>query len=105
MSFQRSIQVQDKTLRVLLGQKQPSFEFRFLKNLLQRSQATDARSASFELNSVLQEADAEYVEQDAAAIRLVPSDLETLSSYDVFIFGDVSPDLIVGAHSKRSMNK
>ena len=92
--LQRSIQVQDKTLRVLLVQRQPSFEFRFLKNLLQRSQATDARSASFELNSVLQESDAEYVEQDAAAIRLVPSDLETLSNYDVFIFGDINPDLI-----------
>lgn len=92
--LQRSIQVQDKTLRVLLVQKQPSFEFRFLKNLLQRSQATDARSASFELNSVLQEADSEYVDQDAAAIRLVPSDIETLSSYDVFIFGDINPDLI-----------
>lgn len=92
--LQRNIQVQDKTLRVLLVQRQPSFEFRFLKNLLQRSQATDARSASFELNSVLQEADAEYVEQDAAAIRLVPSDVETLSNFDVFIFGDINPDLI-----------
>ncbi len=92
--LQRSIQVQDKTLRVLLVQRQPSFEFRFLKTLLQRSQATDARSASFELNSVLQEADAEYVEQDAAAIRLVPSDIEILSNYDVFIFGDISPELI-----------
>ncbi len=92
--LQRSIQVQDKTLRVLLVQRQPSFEFRFLKNLLQRSQATDARSASFELNSVLQEADAEYVEQDTAAMRLVPSDAETLATYDVFIFGDINPDLI-----------
>lgn len=92
--LQRTIQVQDKTLRVLLVQRQPSFEFRFLKNLLQRSQATDARSASFELNSVLQESDAEYVEQDDAAIRLVPSDLETLANYDVFIFGDINPDLI-----------
>ena len=92
--LQRSIQVQDKTLRVLLVQRQPSFEFRFLKNLLQRSQATDARSASFELNSVLQESDAEYVEQDSAAMRLVPSDVETLGTYDVFIIGDISPDLI-----------
>ena len=92
--LQRSIQVQDKTLRVLLVQRQPSFEFRFLKNLLQRSKATDARSSSFELNSVLQESDSEYVEQDSAAMRLVPSDTEALASYDVFIFGDISPDLI-----------
>ena len=93
-TLQRSINVQDKTLRVLLVQRQPSFEFRFLKNLLQRSQATDARSASFELNSVLQESDNEYVEQDAAAIRLVPSDAATLATYDVFIFGDINPELI-----------
>jgi hypothetical protein len=92
--LQRTIVVQDKTLRVLLVQRFPSFEFRFLKNLLQRSQATDERAASFELHSVLQDADALYIEQDDAAIRLVPSDPELLASYDVFIFGDISPELI-----------
>ncbi len=90
----RTITVQDRTLRVLLVQKFPSLEFRFLKNLLQRSRVTDAKAASFELSSVLQEADVEYVNQDPASRRLVPSDTETLASFDVFVFGDVSPDLI-----------
>ncbi len=90
----RTITVQDRTLRVLLVQKFPSLEFRFLKNLLQRSRVTDAKAASFELSSVLQEADVEYVNQDPASRRLVPSDAETLAQYDVFVFGDVSPDLI-----------
>ena len=92
--LQRTIVVQDRSLRVLLVQRAPSFEFRFLKNLLQRSRATDERAASFELHSVLQEADSEYIEQDDAAMRLVPSDAQTLSSYDVFIFGDINPELI-----------
>jgi uncharacterized membrane protein len=93
-SLQRTLQVQDRKLRVLFVQRFPSLEFRFLKNLLERSQATDAKAASFELNTVLQEADVEYVQQDASAKRLVPSDPETLASYDVFVFGDIGPDLI-----------
>lgn len=92
--LQRTVQVQDKTLRVLLVQKFPSLEFRFLKNLLQRSRGEEKQLASFELNSVLQEADIEYVQQDEFARRLVPSDAESLSGYDVFIFGDLSVDLI-----------
>ncbi|QDV28083.1 VWA domain-containing protein [Aureliella helgolandensis] len=89
------VNVQDKVIRALLVFQTPSYEFRFLKNLLERStEQSDQQSASFELSSVLQEADASYVQQDASAIRLVPSDQATLDNYDVFIFGPCDPSLI-----------
>ena len=50
-----SVNVQDKSLRVLLVQEQPDYEFRFLKHFLERSkQVGDTTSASFELQCVLQ---------------------------------------------------
>lgn len=98
-SVQSTVIVQDKTVRVLLVQQKPSYEFRFLKHLLERStQSGTAATASFEIQSVLQESDSSYVEQDKSAIRLVPSNLESISSYDVFIFGELDPNLI----SRRS---
>lgn len=92
--LQRSIVVQDKQLRVLLVQRLPSYEFRFLKNLLERSRSADGKSATFQVDSVLQDADPDYVAQDESAVRLVPSDTETLQNYDVFVFGDFAPELI-----------
>lgn len=98
-SVRATVLVQDKTIRVLLVQQKPSYEFRFLKHLLERStQSGTAATSSFEIQSVLQESDSSYVEQDASAIRLVPSNLESISSYDVFIFGELDPNLI----SRRS---
>jgi hypothetical protein len=92
---QFSVRVQDKAIRVLLVYQTPSYEFRFLKNLLQRTRQQGAReTASFELISVLQEADADYVDQDASARRLVPSESEELSDVDVFVFGPFDPGLV-----------
>lgn len=99
--LERTITVRDQSIRVLLVQKSPSFEFRFLKNLLERTtQPGNADVPAFELHSVLQEADASYVEQDDSAIRLVPSDRQELSKYDVFLFGDFDPMLV----SRSSQN-
>lgn len=94
-----SVTVQDKTIRVLLVHGQPSYEFRFLKNLLERTtQLGDSQTSSFDLKSVLQESDPEYVDQDRTALRLVPSNPQTLDDYDVFIFGEFDPNLV----SRRS---
>lgn len=90
-----SVEVQDKSIRVLLVFQRPSYEFRFLKNLLQRTrQEGEQANASFELISVLQEGDAEYVNQDSAAVRLVPSDLDEIRDIDVFVFGEFDPSLV-----------
>ncbi|MEM8733043.1 MAG: hypothetical protein AAGG44_02400 [Planctomycetota bacterium] len=90
-----TVRVQDRPLRVLLVQQQPSYEFRFLKHLLERSRRRDAASATaFELSSVLQESDPEYVSQDDSAKRLVPSRQEQIAEFDAFIFGRFDPALI-----------
>jgi len=85
--LKREIDVRDEKIRVLLAQAYPNFEFRYLHNLLSRDETV-------ELRSVLQEADAEHVAQDARALRLFPVRREDLFAYDVVILGDVNPALI-----------
>ena len=84
----RTIQVRVKEkIRVLLAQAYPSFEYRFLRNLL-------ARDETIELHTVLQDADVEYTEQDKAALRVFPVRRDELFAYDVVILGDVNPALL-----------
>jgi hypothetical protein len=84
-TLQANVLVQDKAIRVLMVFQTASYEFRFLKSLLERTQQTgETKTASFELQSVLQDADPAYVEQDATALRLVPSGPDSLSEIDVF---------------------
>lgn len=98
-ALNQTVNVQDKLIRVLLVHGRPSYEFRFLKHLLERTQQVgDTSAASFELESVLQQSDPEYVEQDESAIRLVPSGLERIDQFDAFIFGEFDPGLV----SRRS---
>ncbi|MGN6547962.1 MAG: VWA domain-containing protein, partial [Aureliella sp.] len=96
--LERVIEVRDQTLRVLLIQKSPSFEFRFLNTLLERtSQLGDTERRAFEVDVVLQDADAAHVAQDAHALRLVPGDRETLASYDVVVVGEIDPALVASS--------
>ena len=83
----RSIQVRKEKIRVLLVQAYPSFEYRFLRNML-------ARDETIELHTVLQDADVEVAEQDKAALRVFPVRRDDLFSYDVVILGDVNPALL-----------
>ena len=56
----RVVQVRRDKIRVLLVQAYPSFEFRYLRNMLQRDE-------TISLRTVLQDADLEHAEQDASA--------------------------------------
>ncbi len=91
---QRSVTVSDEKIRVLLVQSYPSFEFRYLWNMLTRAEA------SIHVHAVLQQADPELLRQDAdtegdePVLRPFPLRHEELFSYDVIIFGDVNPALI-----------
>ncbi|MGD0900431.1 MAG: vWA domain-containing protein, partial [Thermoguttaceae bacterium] len=85
----RSIQVRQAKIRVLLAQACPSFEYRFLRNML-------LRDKTIELHTVLQDADVEYAEEDKAALRGFPVRRDELFSYDVVILGDASPALLGG---------
>lgn len=81
---QAQVSVRREKVRVLLVEAYPNYEFRFLKNLLERDE-------TIELNTVLQEADPEYTASDRTALKVFPSRRETLFEYDVIILGDVNP--------------
>ncbi len=91
----RRVAVREEKLRVLLAQSYPNYEFRYLKNVLERElnrpgQEGDERG----FRSVLQEADVEYVETDKSATAVFPVSREELFKYDVLILGDVNPALL-----------
>jgi hypothetical protein len=83
----RMVQVRKEKIRVLLVEGRPRFEFRYLRNMLQRDE-------TIALDTFLQEADLEHAEQDASALRAFPRRREELFAYDVVIFGDVNPALL-----------
>jgi len=78
------VDVRDDRVKVLYVQGPPSFEYRFLKALLERDER-------FELACVLQEADPEAAEQDRAMLSSFPLAREALGEFDVIIWGDVDP--------------
>lgn len=87
---ERTVRVRKEQIRVLLVQAYPSYEFRYLRNMLQRD-------ATIELSTVLQEADLEYAEQGEGVLRGFPVRREELFKYDVVILGDVNPGLLSGS--------
>ncbi len=97
-SIERVIEVRDQSLRVLLVQRTPSFEYRFLKTLLERTaNQADPNKSAFELDVILQDADAAHVAQERRALRLVPGDKETIANYDVILLGQIDPSLIASS--------
>lgn len=81
---ERHVSVRKEQVRVLLVQSYPSWEYRYLKHLLERD-------STIELKVVLQEADLEYAELDQSALAVFPVRREELFENDVLIFGDVNP--------------
>lgn len=84
---QRLVSVRKEQIRVLLVQAYPNYEFRYLKNMLERD-------STIQLKTVLQDADLEYAELDQTALRVFPVRREELFAYDVVIFGDVNPSYL-----------
>lgn len=90
-----SLRVSDVTIKVLMVQAYPSYEFRFLKNLISRAtRPGDSSVKAFELTTILQESDSEHAEQDPTATKLFPTNREALDQFDVILFGDVDPTLL-----------
>jgi len=87
---ERHVIVRKEQIRVLLAQSYPSYEFRYLKHMLERD-------TTILLKTVLQEADLEYTEQDRSALRVFPLRREELFEYDVVLFGDVNPAFLSGS--------
>jgi hypothetical protein len=80
----RRVIVRKEQIRVLLVQSYPSYEFRYLKHMLERD-------PTIQLKTVLQEADTAYTEQDKTALSVFPLRRVELFDYDVVLFGDVDP--------------
>jgi hypothetical protein len=94
-SLPRMIEVRDQAIQVLLVQQTPSYEFRFLKSLLERArQPGSPDKPTFALTSILLEGDPRYADQDKSAERLLPVSFEQISKYDVIILGDVQANQV-----------
>jgi hypothetical protein len=82
--IERKIRVVKEKINVLYVDSFPRYEYRFLKNLLDREPTVEVRT-------LLLDADPDHVRQDRNAIAFFPADRKTLFEFDVVILGDVSP--------------
>lgn len=82
-----AVDVRTDQISVLLVESYPSFEFRYLKQML-------VRDSTVKLTCVLQEADPDYPRTDPTVTTVFPVTLDELLKYDVVIFGDVDPDFL-----------
>ena len=89
----RTVKVTEEVIRVLLVQGGPSYEYRFLKTMLERelNRGEEAESKERGFRTVLQEADPAYADTDKSAERIFPVSREELFAYDVLILGDMNP--------------
>ncbi|QDU35806.1 hypothetical protein Mal4_00880 [Maioricimonas rarisocia] len=78
------VRVREQQVRVLLVERSPRWEFRFLKGTLERE-------PTVRVSTVLQEADLQYVAEDRTALPRFPLSREELFAFDVVILGDVDP--------------
>lgn len=93
----RVVNVRQEKLKVLLVDGGPRYEYRYVKNLLERDSTIDLRV-------VLQSADFEYSEQDQYALPTFPTAKEGpdgLFQYHVVLFGDVDPTYVSQAQMRN----
>ena len=82
--LQRTVQAYKEQIRVLLAASRPSYEYRFLRNLLRRE-------PSIQPTTFLADADPRSAEQDPIATPVFPIGREALFEYDVVILIDMAP--------------
>lgn len=85
----QTVSVRQDPIRVLLVDSAARYEFRYLKHMLEREAFREGGQKTLELDTVLQDADLEYVDSDRTAIARFPVRRDELFQYDVVIFGDV----------------
>lgn len=79
--IERVVTVRKEKLEVLYVDSEPRYEFRYLKNYLERDETID-------LSVVLLSSDTEYSEQDRSALPAFPAAKDDLFAHDVVIIGD-----------------
>lgn len=85
--IERTVNVRKEKLKVLLVDSEPRYEYRYLKNYLEREETID-------LSVVLLSSDPEYSDQDRSALPSFPAAKDELFAYDVILFGDTDPTFL-----------
>jgi hypothetical protein len=90
--LERSIMVQEnKLIRVLYIEGSARYEYRYLKNLLERELADKKNNKSIDVKVLLVDSDEEYPREDKTALAVFPPNKQELFQYDVIIVGDADP--------------
>jgi hypothetical protein len=87
----RVVTVRKEKLKILFVDSEPRYEFRYLKNYLEREETID-------LNVVLLSSDPAYSDEDKSALPTFPAAKNDLFAYDVVLFGDTDPSFL--SHSQ-----
>jgi hypothetical protein len=88
----RDVFVQDsKLIRVLFIEGSARYDFRFVKNLLERESPDKKSNKMMELKILLVDSDEEFPREDKTALAAFPQTKQELYQYDVVIIGDVDP--------------
>jgi hypothetical protein len=85
--IERTVNVRKEKLKVLFVDSEPRYEYRYLKNYLEREETIDLRV-------VLLSSDPEYSEQDRSALPTFPAAKDELFEYDVVLIGDADPSFL-----------
>jgi hypothetical protein len=85
--IERTVNVRKEKLKVLLVDSEPRYEYRYLKNYLEREETID-------LSVVLLSSDPEYSEQDRSALPTFPAAKDELFGFDVVLIGDADPSFL-----------
>lgn len=84
---ERTVNVRKEKLKVLLVDTEPRYEYRYLKNYLEREE-------TISLNVVLLASDPEYSDEDRSALPTLPAAKDDLFSYDVILIGDADASFL-----------
>ena len=85
--IEHTVNVRKEKLKVLFVDSEPRYEYRYLKNYLEREETID-------LSVVLLSSDPEYSEQDRSALPTFPAAKDELFDFDVVLLGDADPSFL-----------
>jgi hypothetical protein len=90
--LERSVVVQEnKLIRVLYIEGSARYEYRYLKNLLERESTDKKSNKSIDIKVLLVDSDEDYPRDDKTALAVFPPNKQELFQYDVVILGDADP--------------
>jgi hypothetical protein len=92
--IERTVTVRKEKLKVLFVDTEPRYEFRYIKNYLERDETID-------LNIVLLSSDPAYSQQDRSALPTFPAAKDDLFAYDVVLFGDADTNYVTGSQMQN----